>query len=116
MGDIADGILDGDFDEETGEYIGPAMGFPRSLAREARERNSKYKNKPKAPTTGMNAVKGVQNFLKGKVDEEDFDVIILRFAKENLNYDEIDNIGICNEIQKDFSRFVVWFKKTYKNK
>lgn len=39
MGEWADGILDGDFDEETGEYIGPGDGYPRSLAREAREKS-----------------------------------------------------------------------------
>lgn len=44
MGDIADSILDGDFDEETGEYIGPGDGYPRSLARETRE--GKQFNKP----------------------------------------------------------------------
>ena len=47
MGDIADMMLDGTLDEETGEYIGDhnlrkygseSPGFPVSLQREARER------------------------------------------------------------------------------
>jgi len=47
MGDIADMILDGILDEETGEYIGDhnlskygteSPGFPISLAREAKEK------------------------------------------------------------------------------
>ncbi len=46
MGDIADMMLDGTLDEETGEYIGDhnlekygteSPGFPVSLEREARE-------------------------------------------------------------------------------
>ena len=46
MGDIADMMLDGTLDEETGEYIGDhnlakygteSPGFPISLEREARE-------------------------------------------------------------------------------
>lgn len=37
MGDIAEGLINGDFDEETGEYIGPGQGFPRSIQREQRE-------------------------------------------------------------------------------
>lgn len=38
MGDIAEGLINGDFDEETGEYIGPGQGFPRSFQRENREK------------------------------------------------------------------------------
>lgn len=30
MGDIADAIINGDFDASTGEWIGPGDGFPRS--------------------------------------------------------------------------------------
>jgi len=30
MGDIADMILDGILDEQTGEYIGDAVGYPRT--------------------------------------------------------------------------------------
>ena len=31
MGDIADMILDGILDEQTGEYIGEACGYPRTF-------------------------------------------------------------------------------------
>jgi hypothetical protein len=41
MGEMADAILNGDFDEETGEYIGPGQGFPRSLARETRQKKAR---------------------------------------------------------------------------
>ncbi len=34
MGDIADGIINGDFDELTGEYLGRGAGFPRSNYKE----------------------------------------------------------------------------------
>lgn len=40
MGEIAEGLINGDFDEETGEYIGRGQGFPRSLQREQREQKS----------------------------------------------------------------------------
>ena len=30
MGDIADMMIDGTFDFETGEYIGEACGYPRT--------------------------------------------------------------------------------------
>ena len=31
MGDMADGILNGDFDEQTGEWLGEGDGYPRTL-------------------------------------------------------------------------------------
>lgn len=33
MGDISEGILNGDFDEVTGEYLGEGAGYPRSIHR-----------------------------------------------------------------------------------
>lgn len=121
MGDIADGILDGDFDEETGEYIGPGMGFPRSLAREQREKQQMYANyntKNTTPTTGPNAVNGVFKFLKGqKLEQEEIDNIIIKYNNEEIGISkEVENIKeeTCNQIQKDFGKFVKWFKKTYK--
>jgi len=41
MGEIAEMMLNGDLDEETGEYIGPGQGFPRSPARAARHSASR---------------------------------------------------------------------------
>lgn len=80
-----------------------------------------YKNQnsgTKKPTTGENAIKGVKNFLKGRknIEEEDFTVIINRYNDEEIKIGHgIERLGeeICNEIQKDFSKFVKWFKKTY---
>lgn len=31
MGEIAEGLLDGEFDYITGEYLGEGVGFPRTL-------------------------------------------------------------------------------------
>ena len=58
MGDIADGILNGDFDEETGEYIGEGMGFPRSPQREKRD------SEILSPRDIFKAEYGVFNWLK----------------------------------------------------
>ena len=44
MGEIADLLIEGLLDEETGEIIdGDAPGYPRSPARDARNRRSKKK-------------------------------------------------------------------------
>lgn len=56
MGEIADMILDGLLDEETGELIdGDAPGYPRSPTREARERRvmrAKKRSEIKCPQCG----------------------------------------------------------------
>lgn len=36
MGDIADAIINGDMDSETGEWIGGGQGFPRTTSRSSR--------------------------------------------------------------------------------
>lgn len=76
-----------------------------------------YKNQNsgnKKPTTGDNAVKGVKNFLKGqKLEEDDFLTVLKSYFMElGLEYFSIE--VMCDTIQKDFSKFVKWFKKTYK--
>lgn len=61
MGEIAEMMLEGLLDEETGEYIGDhnlerygtkTPGFPVSLEREARERSEKATNKVSCPKCG----------------------------------------------------------------
>jgi predicted ATP-grasp superfamily ATP-dependent carboligase len=32
MGDIADSMIDGEFDYISGEYIGPGVGYPRTYS------------------------------------------------------------------------------------
>lgn len=50
MGDIANGLINGDFDFITGEYLGNGGGFPRSIHddpahyRETKARNKAYWN------------------------------------------------------------------------
>lgn len=34
MGEIADGLIDGTFDEVTGEYLGEGPGYPRTMAKD----------------------------------------------------------------------------------
>lgn len=39
MGDIADSIIDGDFDYITGEYLGEGGGFPRTFTHQGKRRS-----------------------------------------------------------------------------
>lgn len=53
MGDIADMMLDGILDEQTGEYLGKAIGYPRTLVK------SKYNTiKPDYKPRGNKKPKG----------------------------------------------------------
>lgn len=52
MGDIAEGILNGDFCQETGEYLGEGMGFPRTRM----DRNVGFYK--------MNPKNGIRKYLK----------------------------------------------------
>lgn len=51
MGEIAEMILNGDLDEETGEWLGEGQGFPRSPSRDARRRREQKRSGP--PTAAV---------------------------------------------------------------
>ena len=42
MGEIADSLLDGEYDYQTGEYIGEGVGFPRTLNNKGKKEYSPY--------------------------------------------------------------------------
>lgn len=48
MGDIADGILNGDFDQYTGEYLGEGDGYPRTSKDIQTQKSRKNKSIRKA--------------------------------------------------------------------
>lgn len=89
MGDVAEGILNGDFDEETGEYIGDGQGFPRSLNREHREDGALY---------------GVKNYLRNKVPN--WNNTMVAYNKDVLKLEFVSTQVIAENIQKDFGKFV----------
>ena len=52
MGEIADSLINGEFDFITGEYIGEAVGYPRTLAYMA-DMNTCHQLKRSLPTRRM---------------------------------------------------------------
>lgn len=109
MGDIADGLINGDFDFYTGEYLGEGYGFPRTHDKSLdwEKKKIKYSNQ-----TRERAVNGVMNFLcnvKG-YSTSDAELTIKWYAPEIGIESEI--VGeICFGIQKDFKKFKDWFNK-----
>lgn len=80
-----------------------------------------YNTKNTTPTTGDNAIKGVKNFLKSKkLSEEDLLKILKDYNRDESQLpmyhmtDEYLIQTVSEAIQKDFGKFVKWFKKTYK--
>jgi len=102
MGDIAEGLLNGDFDEITGEYLGPGQGFPRSLH---------YNNGPREYDSSS-ALYGVKNYLR-KRGVTNWNNIVVAYNKDVLKIEfpgQIDNNKIAIEIQKDFGAFVKYVR------
>lgn len=106
MGEIADSLLDGEFDYITGEYIGEGCGYPRTMDKQ---------HKTYTFDSAEKAVKGVTKYLisKGKKLEQVNDLII-KYAVDNHRKEIKDVNKICVSIQKSFGTFVKWCNNGYK--
>jgi len=105
MGDIADMILDGILDEQTGEYIGPGVGYPRTM-----EGNSS-RNGMSNPSNGVN------NYLvkKGfKTKGERTEVIKEFLHSIGVKTDNISKVKMCEIISEDFGSFNRYCQKKEK--
>lgn len=101
MGEIADAMINGEFDYETGEYLGPPVGYPRS--RRDMQRN---------PSSGVN------NWLRkrGYAKKADQIVILRAFAKTKMDEKmaiQIDRYSICSIIQANWKEFVHWHNNVF---
>lgn len=100
MGDMADAIIDGEFDYITGEYIGRGVGYPRSFHDNYKTRYDKDRN-----------VNGVKNYLLKKgFNLQIHDDIIKSYGIDKLMQQKKVK-SICAEIQKDFNAFIQWVSK-----
>jgi hypothetical protein len=96
MGDAADMILDGILDEQTGEYIGPGVGYPRTMERTHNPRN------------------GVNNYLvkRGvKTKGERTQVIKDYLHSIDVKTDNISKVKMCEIISEDFGAFNKYCQK-----
>lgn len=118
MGDIAEGLINGDFDFFTGEYMGNGGGFPRS-----RKGNISFRNRGarfyKNGFSDRHKSNGVHWWLhdKGYKDAAQQDAIIRQWAfdKNIVVAREKQITKLCVKIQEDFPAFTKWFNET-KNK
>lgn len=106
MGEIADGLINGDFDFYTGEYIGRGGGIPRT-----RDRSLPWERKTQKSYIGCES-QGVLSFLRKKgVCKEENIISILQQYCEHRKWDIqgkkfIKKVSV--KIQEDWPAFASW--------
>ncbi len=116
MGEIADSMLDGEFDFYTGEYLGKGVGYPRTADRslpweKPQKANSFYFSKFNTKKDSRELF-GIKSWLYNnhytdldlRLGKEMFDPIIAAYGKS------------VEEISSDFSSFKNWCKTYLKPK
>ena len=116
MGDMADALINGDFDFYTGEYLGRGVGFPRTKMRSISDRQ-RGKRRRLEQFNDNQKMKGVLFFLhdKGFKNSQAAHVVIREYYLE-IGFKLTNKKPIkraCVEIQNDFGKFLNWFKNVY---
>lgn len=112
MGEIADGLINGDFDSVTGEYLGEGFGYPRTIHN---GRIVGYAGEGKNSN-----VNGVKKFLmRFEMESKDYH----KHCVEFIDKCQIQRTGnsnswatVSNIIQDNWQRFVQYTDKRYKRK
>ena len=107
MGDIADAMINGDLDCETGEYIGEGGGFPRTM-------NSSYSQRKRSKLPVEQGV--VVNYLKAMNVPVRINARIFKKYRTDF-YPQITSVThLCNKMRatnQSWSDFKAWFKTNY---
>jgi hypothetical protein len=102
MGEIADGLINGDFDCYTGEYLGEGDGFPRS-------RHGKMPWQERVRKSEDLRWKKVTGFLSGNGFKQHTHPEILKgYGVKYTGKRPLRNA--CFEVLKDFKRFKEYVK------
>lgn len=107
MGDIADSMINGEFDYITGEYLGRPTGYPRTY--DGVKRKRKIGNNPK---------RGVTLWLsRNNIEKKEHMDILRKYISSStehvLNEKNTKHL-LCVIISKDFNSFRKWFLSNYK--
>ncbi len=101
MGDMADAIIDGLFDEQTGELIdGEAPGYPRTMepGHYNSIRNDKYQ------PTERQQIGGVLKYLKSRGITDKSEQVSM--MKEHVKNENATKEAMCLEISQNFGNFI----------
>lgn len=114
MGEIADGLINGDFDFYTGEYIGRGYGIPRtknkSLPWEQRNGKLGMVKNPKE-----SAYNGIKKYITQKWSGRKYIPSVRSLIYEYFGESNFDIKERCLDIQKDFGKFCQWVNKKLKD-
>jgi len=100
---MADAIINGDFDEVTGEWLGEGQGFPRTLTK----RGFKSEANPDFNHKTFGVQKATRQYLpKGKAN-----VFIIDYGRERLGIKSNNIDEICAKIQEKFSDYMTHLKQ-----
>ena len=105
MGDVADMILDGILDEQTGEYLGPGVGYPRT-------RNSNYEYSERQQKLG------ILSYLRGKGVRkriEQTEMITSFLDSIDVKHSNLSKDKMCSIISQDFQKFASFCNKKFRN-
>lgn len=117
MGEIAEGLINGDFDFYTGEYLGRGYGIPRTWNRSLPwEKIKKHKHKTDTTPTKEQAYNGVKNFISMKWAGRPNTPCVRDLVMEYTNETNIDLKQKCVEIQKDFGAFIKFINQKVNTK
>lgn len=106
MGEIADSLINGEFDFYTGEYIGRPIGMPRTL-------DGSLPWKMRRP-----AFNGVMKYVMQKgLSQQQVEPMLRKYAEfKGWEIGKKKFIRKCSaKIQKDWNGFCNWFAQNKKN-
>lgn len=113
MGDMADALIDGEFDYETGEYIGKGVGYPRTKNKMRRKTNVK------AGSNYQSNKSKVWRLLfkdgnKGNLSETILFLICEEYAHAEIKLPkEVKESTVYRHILKDTDKFSKWYEITH---
>lgn len=121
MGEIADGLINGDFDFYTGEYLGRGGGFPRTGNKSLPwERGHKKRKGVYGSIVHFCMLRGyAHKHANGAIKRYGIEVLKIDIPKaEPQDWRQVVFpviVNICGNIQADFESFKNWFKQNYPN-
>lgn len=112
MGEIADGLINGDFDFYTGEYLGR---IPRTSNKALSWEKRKYPGKGKKVFPSKeSAYNGVKRYVVLKWEGRKDTPSVRSLVYEYCGQSNIDLKAKCLEIQSDWASFAQWINKKFK--
>jgi hypothetical protein len=109
MGEIAESLINGEFDEITGEYIGKPCGYPRT------QKRHHYTEKPATPNPKYTFwFLVIKHNNPHNISVEQLFLIAEKYAHGELKMQpNVREATVYKHIERDQERFKKWFELNY---